>query len=50
VLLKGHSKKKDEKDHEEKKQITEGQQPDLVSFLGPGRLILVTERLGPGPF
>jgi hypothetical protein len=33
LLLKGHSKKKDEKDHEEKKQIAEGQQPELVSFL-----------------
>jgi hypothetical protein len=50
VLLKAHSKKKNEKDHEEKEQITEGQQPDLVSFFGPGQLILVTEWLAQIPF
>ncbi|MGA2959262.1 MAG: hypothetical protein ABSF48_26515, partial [Thermodesulfobacteriota bacterium] len=42
LLLEGQSKEKDEKDHEEKEQITKGQQPEIVSFLCPGFFALRT--------
>ena len=37
--LEGHSKKEDEKDHEEKEEITQGPQPEILSFLNSGLAI-----------